>query len=100
MEQWEERAGNRAFLKFFCKTMLPGRAFLSHKRKEECVFCSFLRVLKTHGLQNHASYSLQDHGNNDNSVFLPMVLQVLQDCASFSSLQNYASQCLSEKVYL
>jgi len=25
------------------------------------------------------------------AVFLPMVLQVLQDYASFSSLQNYAS---------
>jgi hypothetical protein len=31
------------------------------------------------------------NGEGNHPVFLPMVLQVLQDYASFSSLQNYAS---------
>src|SRR5258706_16464128 len=33
-------------------------------------------------------------------VFLPMVLQVLQDYASLSALQNYASPVLPTKIHL
>ena len=32
-------------------------------------------------------------------VFLPMVLQVPQDYASFSALQNYASHILGTKIH-
>ncbi len=50
--------------------------------------------LKLNSLQNHGLTNLQNHGLNDMCVFLPMVLQILQDYASLSSLQDYASHIL------
>src|SRR5215469_1796407 len=38
--------------------------------------------------------------NEHGCVFLPMVLQVLQDYASFSPLQNYASLILTTEIHL
>src|ERR1700738_496505 len=67
--QREERAENRAFLKFFCKTMLPQCCSSLTMRKEWYAFCSFLRFLKAHFLQDHASHSLHNHGNNDKGYF-------------------------------
>ena len=78
-------------VKSFCETMLPHGSEGSRTAREKRRFCSFSPFCEKNFCKTMLPLICKTMGKMTRCVFLPMVLQVLQDYASFSSLQNYAS---------